>query len=646
MKRITASVLAVVISLVLFHPVFFSRWDQRARDLLTGWVGGGKSSDKVVIVQIDERSLARVGRWPWSRDRLATLVAAVRTAGADTVVLDMMFPEPDSAKPARSATQTNDDVLAESMRAGRIVTGFHFRFDPGPTRTSACTLRPLPMVVVERDAGDPRPYFQASHVLCSVPPITDASAGLGFLNASPERDGLLRRVPLITEYDGQVYPSLALAGYIAFQRVQDIRLVQDHFGTVNMRLDGNEFPVDSRAQLLLRFRGSAGSLRRVSAADVLAGSVPPNVFQGKVIVVGMSALGLQDAVATPVDPVFPGFEVHATALDNLLQRDPLSAPRLVLAGELFLLVVVAVGSGYLLARFDPLWAAPLVLLLVGAIWAGCAFLLAWAQILFSPFPSTLVLFGNLALLTLWRISTESRRAERQLEMTRRFILSALTSLSSIRDVETGAHVRRVQRYTKLLCDAMVRKRRFRRALSRGTIQMIYELVPIHDIGKVAIPDHILRKPGRLDDEEFEIMKTHTTHGYQVFVDAAQESGLKDDAALRLAGDIILAHHERWDGTGYPRGLRAYDIPLAGRIVAVADVYDAMVCRRVYKEPLSHETALDYISANAGRFFDPSVVEAFLEVEAEFHRTKVECEDDDEIRFSAPLKGPPSGSGSR
>jgi putative two-component system response regulator len=233
----------------------------------------------------------------------------------------------------------------------------------------------------------------------------------------------------------------------------------------------------------------------------------------------------------------------------------------------------------------------------------------------------------LTFLNIWRVSTEKWRWEKQLSITRKFILNALTSLTGIRDVETGAHVVRVQRYAKLLCDALASRPQYRQFLTPKTIQLLFELIPIHDIGKVSIPDHILRKPGRLVPEEFEIIKTHVTTAKKAFFEAVRSSGIKDEMTLRLASDIIFTHHERWDGTGYPEGLSGENIPLAGRIVAVIDVYDALVSKRSYKEPMSHLTALEYISQNRGIHFDPTVVEAFVQVEDAIHQIKITCEDE-------------------
>jgi response regulator RpfG family c-di-GMP phosphodiesterase len=194
-------------------------------------------------------------------------------------------------------------------------------------------------------------------------------------------------------------------------------------------------------------------------------------------------------------------------------------------------------------------------------------------------------------------------------------------------VETGAHVVRVQRYAKCLCETLATDQQYRRILKPKTIQLIYEVIPIHDIGKVSIPDSILRKPGPLTPEEFKVIKTHVTNLQKVFFDAVQFSGIKDETTLRLASEIILTHHERWDGSGYPEGLRGEEIPLVGRIVAVVDVYDALVSKRVYKEPMSHEAATEYIRTNRGTQFDPKVVDAFFRVEEALREIKIECQDE-------------------
>jgi len=643
MKTITASVLASIVLIILCQPVFFAAWDQKAKDLLTAWVDKGTPSGKIEIVEVDDKSLSQFGRWPWPRDLLSVLLQKIQKAGADTVVVDLMFPESDQGLPVRltdlgglppqrpgshaQPIRTNDDVLAATLRGGRIVTGFLLRFPPDQEGTTPCALRPLPFVLVEPESRSRPAYFSASGAICSQPAISQASLGPGFLNAAPDRDGILRRVPLVAELKKEMYPSLALAAYLNYRRIEDVQLKTNSSGAELLRLAENTVSVDSKSELLLRFRGIAETFPHLSAADVLAGRLPQSAFEGKVVLVGISATGLRDTVVTPFGPSFPGYEVQATALDNLIRGDSLRIPREVLAGEMVLLLLAAIGSGFLLARLDPVWATPLVLAMVAAVWIGCTLLLATTRIVLSPFPATLVLIGNLTLLNIWRVSTEKWRWEKQLSITRKFILNALTSLSSIHDVETGAHVVRVQRYAKRLCETLATDRRYRRILKPKAIQLIYEVIPIHDIGKVSIPDSILRKPGRLTQEEFNVIKTHVTNLQKVFFDAVEFSGIKDEMTLRLASEIILTHHERWDGSGYPEGLRGESIPLVGRIVAVVDVYDALVSKRVYKEPMSHEAAIDYIRTNRGTQFDPKVVDAFVRIEEALRQIQINCQDE-------------------
>ncbi len=637
MRAITATVLVSVVLMVVARPAAFVRWDQRGKDLLSGWAGGGESSQRLVIVAIDDAALEQYGRWPWSRDRLSQLLRSIQRAGPDTIVLDMMFPEPDTARPSpalasvneRSSSTpraTNDDLLAETLQTGRVVTGFHFRFPPDQTESRTCELKPLRLTTVDTERTRGAAVFAASGVSCSVEKISRASLGVGFLNAAPDGDGTLRRTPLIVQYKAAAYPSLALAAYLASRRITDVQLWTNSAGARSLGLSGTQISVDSRTSLLLHFRLPVGAFPRISAVDLISGKAPQEALRDKIVVVGMTAVGLQDVVATPLDPLLPGVVVEATAIDNLLQNNPYRVPRGALAAELALLFVMAIASAMLLSRVGAAWSVLTMVSLLLMTWLGCAVVLKTKLIVVSPFPATMVLLGNLALLSTWRITTEKHREEQQLRTTRQFILQLLTLLTRIRDLETGAHILRVQRYAKALCETLARDANYRRVMPPKTIQPIYELIPLHDIGKVAIPDRILRYPGPLQREDYELIKTHVMQGYTVFTEAAQRSGWADEAASRIPKDIIIAHHEHWDGSGYPRGLRGEDIPLAGRIAAVSDVYDALVCKRVYKAALSHEEAVRFIYGNRGSLFDPAVVDAFMKVEQDIRAIKMSLED--------------------
>lgn len=169
--------------------------------------------------------------------------------------------------------------------------------------------------------------------------------------------------------------------------------------------------------------------------------------------------------------------------------------------------------------------------------------------------------------------------------------------------------------------------RFSSFLTLANINLLFKSAPLHDIGKVGIPDRILLKPGRLTPEEFEIMKTHTTLGRDALEHAEQMLGT-EVAFLTLAKEIAYSHQEKWDGSGYPQGLKGDDIPVSARLMAVADVYDALISRRVYKEPLPHAQAVEIIRQSGGRHFDPDVVQAFLEIESTIHAIAVAYSDSD------------------
>jgi putative two-component system response regulator len=217
-----------------------------------------------------------------------------------------------------------------------------------------------------------------------------------------------------------------------------------------------------------------------------------------------------------------------------------------------------------------------------------------------------------------------RAAERIVGLeSRDLVIFSLARLAESRDRDTGAHLERIREYSRTLAEELAGTEPYRREVDADYVQAIYVTSPLHDIGKVGIPDHILLKPARLTDEEFEIMKQHSEIGRATLEDALQ--AYPSAGFLRVARDIAWTHHERWDGSGYPRGLKEYETPLCGRIVAVADVYDALTSRRPYKEAFSHEVARREIVEGCGSAFDPGIVAAFLRREKEFIRIKAQYE---------------------
>jgi cyclic di-GMP phosphodiesterase len=209
-----------------------------------------------------------------------------------------------------------------------------------------------------------------------------------------------------------------------------------------------------------------------------------------------------------------------------------------------------------------------------------------------------------------------RAGERVLSLeTREMVIFALAKLAESRDPETGQHLERVQRYSRRLAETLSEHPVYGEEIDSEFVRLVYQTSPLHDIGKVGIPDFVLLKPGRLSDEEFAIMKTHTSIGAKTL-----EAALKNYPQarfLQIARDIAIAHHERWDGRGYPCGLAGEQIPMAARIVAVADVYDALTSKRVYKSAYTHTVAREVIVAEAGKQFDPALVDAFRDAEYEF-----------------------------
>lgn len=621
------TILAALLS--LYRPPLVASFERGVYDVLVRAVAVRPPSGRIVIVDIDNRSLSTTGQWPWRRDVVASLITRLRDGGASAVALDVIFAERDRQD---GASVQSDETLATALRGGGVVLGYAMTFDPaGSDSSGACGLHPLglPILRYDTEPGD-HPLFQATGGVCSLPLLSQAARASGFLNAAPDADGILRRVPMLLEFEGRVYPSLALAAVSMATHDPPVSLRVANGNSTTLVLAGRGgVPLDGKGNLLVRFRGRKRTFPYVSAADVLGGRTTADAFKDRIVFVGTTALGTREVVATPLDTLFAGVEVQATVADNLLQGDFTSRPEYGVALETQAVLLVGLVAVLLVFRLGPTGGVIAVFLCGAGVW-GASFLLLSSQGTYvSPLFASMGLSAALAAMTVAGVAVERKRADlagEEKATSQRLMVQTLLSLTGMRDAETGRHSKRTQRYARILADHLSTHPAFRDYLTSERIELLASLAPLHDIGKVGVPDAVLNKPGALTPEELVEMRRHPTYGLQVIERAEQQAGVRDDATLALAKDIVYTHHEKWDGTGYPRGLRGTEIPIPGRIMSVVDVYDAVRTRQLYLPPMSKAEAEALITKGSGTHFDPAVVEAFVRAASIFHRLSEESDE--------------------
>ena len=620
-------------------PTFFDFLSNRFYDTLLS-AHTGQPSPIPVIVDIDEKSLRQYGQWPWPRYRIAVLMDKLRELGALGIGLDMVFAEDDRTSivairkeflhdfgidlefgevPRR--LRDSDKRLADALSRGNVVLGYQFLFEEG-SDSQNCLLHSLRINKLGdlREEEDSQVFIHARGVSCNLKMLSQAAGASGFFNISPDSDGILRRVPLTIEYKGRFYPSLALATVMRSLGVNDVLLKTGKNTGQSLCLNKTAIPLTSKGDMLIRFRGKSKTFDYVSAEDILSDRIPRGKIEGKIVFVGTTASGMKEFKATPFDPVFPGVEVHATVVDNILKNDFLSRPKWVPGLESLLALVSGLLSAFMLAWTGAGWSS---LLLGGAgvsLWQLSTWMFRTESIFISPILPLMALVCNFFLITLlkyWHEEKRARERTRELAMVQEATIESMSSLTETRDPDTGEHIKRTQNYLRLLAEYLKNQPGFRALLDDETINLLCKSAPLHDIGKVGVPDKILFKPGRLTEQEFEEIKQHTIYGRDSIL--AAERKLGKTSFLRFAREIAYTHHERWDGAGYPEGLSGDQIPIPGRLMALADAYDAITSKRVYKSQLSHDEAVRIIIEAKGSQFDPNVVDAFLAVREDFRQ---------------------------
>ena len=611
-------------------------------DVSLRYLGEKKVSKEIVIIDIDERSLSQIGQWPWPRYRLAQLLREASTMQPAAIGVDILMPEPDRTS-LHSIRQTmfrdfqvdiafagvppelydSDELLGNVIRTTPTVLSIYFLFDHR-------TIEPCTMAEVEvADSDNLLQLYDAPGILCNTDKLTSNDNFCGFINTLDDEDGLLRRLPMLIEYGGRVYTSLALTTVMKAMNIDEIAVKNDYFG-IRAMVGSREMILDTDGTMLLPYPGPAYEYEYISAVDILNNKIEAGKLKDKIIFIGSSAAGLYDFHHTIFDPNYPGVETLAVAAGTILEgniiREPLWAGLLSIVLSLLSVVTVC----YIFVKVDkPMQAFVctllFLLLLLGLVVTAFRYFHLTLP-LGAPVITVCILF---ALLSLARYSVERRMSFlwfQKMVKSQRVALETMTMVAETRDYETGGHIRRTQHIVRVIAEQLAAVGLYRSILTPGFIELLFVSAPLHDIGKVGVPDSILLKPGALSKEEFEEMKKHTEYGRQILINSGER--LADDNFLDLACQIAESHHEKWDGTGYPLGLAGEMIPLSGRIMMLADVYDALTSKRCYKPAYSHKHACEILREGRGTFFDPAVLDAFFAREDDIIAISEKIEDRD------------------
>ncbi|NPA25939.1 MAG: CHASE2 domain-containing protein [Deltaproteobacteria bacterium] len=611
-----------------------------------------RSAGSTVVVTIDEDSLAKLGQWPWPRIVLAKILREILTQHPAAVGFDIFFPEADRTSPTQlkdfyrdflaadlkisgfpQGLGNHDLVFANALSAGPTVLPLLASQVSGPTRQTTATRPHLFRKLLRLPKGLKLPV--CNHLLCNLPVLQRAADGFGFINASVDTDGILRRQHLVFRYRDRGLPNLGLAMLSEIDPDIEIRAPASAWEPLTIHFADKVIRTNHQGEFLNPFY-HRDSFRLISAARLISGDVLPGFFTGKMVLIGASAAGLYDQFITASGEILPGVFAHASLIENFLRGDGFYQLEIfkiffLLLSGLFSMVilVLVVNRSYLLSWGLYLSASAIA---IAATWLalnhGC-----YISVGYFLTPFSLVFFLISMFFAVLHY-VERKRFLEDLEGAHCATIDSMTMVAESRDVETGNHIIRTKEYVITLARALSQKGYFRWEITPHIIDLLYRAAPLHDIGKVGIPDEILRKPGLLSENEFKIMRTHVDIGRTIIENAINNYN-KTNEFLTIAANITYTHHERWDGKGYPQGLKEHEIPLEGRIMALADVYDALINERYYKPPISFLDAEQLIARESGRHFDPIIVKTFLECRPKFRQIALRFREDGEntrIRF--------------
>ena len=424
----------LVAGLYVVQPKILRFLDYKIYDQLLVRQQSAKTSGIPIIIDIDEKSLAALGQWPWPRYRVALLLEKLRQSGVLAVGMDIVLAEQDRTSPMLlrqqmkkelqldvnfqglpAALEDNDVLLANVLQNKPYVLGFYFSFSKAEAdqqvQMGECMVKPAQVAALAAPGAvtSDQALHSAFGAVCPLPVLAQAATSTGFFNATPDQDGILRRVAMLINWKGQMYPNLAMATLMEATGDKNLLLKLDTQGTESLRYGGTVIPLDRAGQMLVNFRGGGGMFPYISAVDVLEGRIGPEALGGKIAFIGTSAAGLKDLRATPFSAVYPGVETHATIVDNIITQDFVSVPDYAPAVELLLTILAGVVITLLVAWARAVWVMVPLFAMAFGLWEASSHLMTNARIFISPLYAYIILGTNFTLLTLLKFWREEKQ---------------------------------------------------------------------------------------------------------------------------------------------------------------------------------------------------------------------------------------------
>lgn len=352
---LTLSVLLASLYVTLYSPHLQEPFELKIKDQMMIWRGELPADSAIVIIDIDEQSLKEIGQWPWPRDQVSALLKGLADLEVGMIGLDVVFAEPDNSSPKRVFERLGmqaenlpdfDAMLAQTVADTPTILGYVFIQNPDPVAPGKAPASQA--IIVERDKPDASYLFKPYRTVLNIPEVQNSAYSSGYFNTLPDTDGVVRSVPLVMEYDGMLFPALSLEMMRIILGENRLTIQYENNGVDSVYIGDLQIPTDSHGRLLLNFRGESYRYEYISATDIIHGRVSAEQIAGKIALVGTSASGLLDLRATPFDNVYPGVEVHATALDNILNQEFIAKPMWVLGADLVSIVFLGLVVGAML----------------------------------------------------------------------------------------------------------------------------------------------------------------------------------------------------------------------------------------------------------------------------------------------------------